>query len=125
VIDAARNIRLKRVYDPPSPDDGLRILVTRYWPRGLKREVVDEYNTALAPSRELLRVFKHEGLTWAAYVRRYLAEMRSETAQSGISRLRGLAASQRVTLMCICEDESRCHRSLLRDLIASYAKRAA
>lgn len=57
----ADNIRLKRVYDPPSPEDGRRILITRYWPRGVPRSAVDEYTTKVAPSRALLREFKHEG----------------------------------------------------------------
>ena len=113
----ARNIRLKRVYEPASPDDGIRILVTRYWPRGVPKTAVDEYDTKVAPSRELLREFKHEGLSWAGYVPRYLDEMRSETAQGDIKRLADVAKSDRITLMCICPDENQCHRSLLRELI--------
>lgn len=120
--DISRNVRLKRVYDPPSPDDGVRILVTRYWPRGVKREAADEYNTKVAPSRELVRAFKHADLPWAPYVRRYHAEMEAEPAQSEIARLAEMAESQPITLMCICEDETHCHRSLLRDLITHQSR---
>ena len=115
--NVARNIRLKRVYEPASPDDGIRILATRYWPRGVPKTAVDEYDTKVAPSRELLREFKHEGLLWAGYMPRYLDEMRSETAQGDIKRLADVAKSDRITLMCICPDENQCHRSLLRELI--------
>jgi uncharacterized protein YeaO (DUF488 family) len=117
----SRNVRMKRVYDPPSPEDGHRILVTRYWPRGVKRDAADEYNTKVAPSRELLHEFKHEGLAWEGYVPRYVSEMHDEQAESEICRLAALARSKTITLMCICEDESLCHRSLLRDLILNEA----
>ena len=115
--DLSRNIRLKRIYDPPSPDDGRRILITRYWPRGVPKNAVDEYTTRVAPSRELLRQFKHEGLTWKEYVPRYRDEMRQPQAVTDIERLAKLAESGTITLMCTCEDERRCHRSLLRGLL--------
>lgn len=113
-----RNIRLKRIYDPPDDDDGLRVLATRYWPRGVSKDLKDEYSTTLSPSRELLRAFKHEGLSWDGYAARFLDEMRSDKAQGEIRRLAEFARSHRITLMCICEDENRCHRSLLKRLIA-------
>jgi uncharacterized protein YeaO (DUF488 family) len=119
MANLADNIRLKRVYDEPSPDDGRRILATRYWPRGVSKSAVDEYTTKVSPSRELLREFKHEGLSWEQYVPRYLGEMKEPEAVTEIERLAKLAESGRITLMCICEDEKRCHRSLLRDLILS------
>ncbi len=117
-----RNIRLKRIYDDPSPDDGRRILATRYWPRGIPKSAVDEYTTKVSPSRELLREFKHEGLAWDEYVPRFLEEMSAPEARSEISRLANLASSETITLMCICPDEKRCHRSLLRDLILESAE---
>ncbi len=118
---AAANVRTKRIYAPASPEDGYRILATRYWARGVRKSAVDEFDTKVAPSRELLREFKHEGLTWESYVPRYLEEMKAESAKSDIKRLAEMAKSGRLTLMCICEDESRCHRSLLRDLIIEAA----
>ena len=120
--EVANNVRLKRVYEPASPDDGYRVLSTRYWPRGVPRSACDEYTTKTAPSRALLREFKHEGLSWEDYVPRYLEEMSSEDANSVIRRLATMAKSDRITLMCICPDENRCHRRLLRDLIIEAAE---
>ena len=117
----AENVRLKRIYEPASEDDGYRVLATRYWPRGVRKDAVDEYTTKTAPSRELLREFKHEDLTWEEYVPRYLEEMCAEAAISDIKRLAAMANSGRITLMCICEDDNRCHRSLLRELIVEAA----
>jgi len=116
-VRVERNIRLKRIYDPPSEDDGYRVLSTRYWPRGIPKSRVHEYTTRTAPSRALLREFKHEGLGWEDYVPRYLEEMRSEDAISVIRRLATKAESESMTLMCVCDDDNHCHRSLLRDLI--------
>jgi ribokinase len=116
-VNVASNIRLKRVYEPASPDDGYRVLSTRYWPRGVPKLVCDEYITKTAPSRPLLREFKHEGLSWEEYVPRYLEEMTQPEAVTQIARLAKLAESRTMTLMCICEDERRCHRSLLKQLI--------
>jgi uncharacterized protein YeaO (DUF488 family) len=117
VDSLASNVRLKRIYDEPSDDDGYRVLITRFWPRGVKREAADEYNTKVAPSSELVHAFKKERLAWEPYVERYLAEMQSDEAQTEIAHLREMAESWPVTLLCMCEDETHCHRSLLRDLI--------
>lgn len=117
--EISRNVRLKRVYDPPSPEDGYRVLVTRYWARGIRRELVDEYDAKVAPSRELLREFKHEGLAWGPYTKRYLQEMTSECARCEIVRLAEIARTRTITLMCACEDEMHCHRRLLRNLIVT------
>jgi uncharacterized protein YeaO (DUF488 family) len=119
------NVRLKRIYDPPAKTDGRRILVTRYWPRGVKKTAADEYNSKVAPSRDLVRAFKHEGLAWSPYTKAYRAEMAKEPARSEIQRLAELAAREPITLMCICEDETHCHRSLLRDLILAESKERA
>ncbi len=117
----AENICLKRIYEPPSQDDGYRVLSTRYWPRGVPKSAVDEYNTKTAPSRALLHEFKHEGLSWEDYVPRYFDEMSRPEAMTEIVRFAKLAESRTITLICICEDEQRCHRSLLRQLIIEAA----
>jgi uncharacterized protein YeaO (DUF488 family) len=56
-------IRRKSIYQDASPDDGVRILATNYWPRGVSRERAGVYKRVLAPSRELLRLFKDEAIT--------------------------------------------------------------
>jgi uncharacterized protein YeaO (DUF488 family) len=114
------NVRLKRVYEPASPDDGYRVLATRYWPRGIDRKTVDEYVATLAPSRELLHQYRQGQLDWPRYRLQYLKEMQDERAMAQIHRLTKLARSEVVTVMCVCAEEDRCHRSLLRELIARF-----
>lgn len=59
-------IKIKRIYDPVSPDDGKRILVDRLWPRGIKKDktVIDEWLKDIAPSDELRRWFSHDPSKW-------------------------------------------------------------
>ena len=108
----------KTVYDPAEPEtDGLRILATRFWPRGVKRAAADLYLPDLAPSAELLRAFKAGDIAWPAFRQRYMAEMKGQT-----SLLRTLhwldARGEAVTVMCACDEAEHCHRYVLKDLIA-------
>jgi uncharacterized protein YeaO (DUF488 family) len=108
-------LKVKRVYDPPDASDGRRLLVMRLWPRGVRRDRVDEWIRDLAPSRDLLMAYKHQGLSWDDYVRRYWKEIRPEA----LDELRRRARRETLTLLCSCEDETRCHRGLLRDAVLS------
>jgi uncharacterized protein YeaO (DUF488 family) len=114
----AANVRTKSVYDPADPSDGRRVLVTRYWPRGIRRAAADEYVAALSPSRELLQAFKAGQVEWPAFRQRYLEQMRAPEARAEIQRLAAQASSQPITLMCVCRDPGRCHTSPLKELIA-------
>lgn len=116
----SERVRSKRIYDSPDPADGHRVLATQYWPRGVSRESVDEYTRILAPSRALLHAFRAGDLSWPEYSSRYLDEMRGESQQAEIHRLAKLARSETITVMCVCSDESICHRSLLRELITAF-----
>ncbi len=68
---------MKRIYDPPEPDDGLRYLVERLWPRGMKKESVkvDAWLKEVAPSPQLRTWFSHDPAKWKEFQRRYFAEL--------------------------------------------------
>lgn len=106
----------KSTREARAPDDGLRLLVTRFWPRGVAKAKVDLYLPDLAPSADLVRAFKRGRLTWPDFARRYRLEM---AAQASLLRLlKHLdARGETITLLCACPDPARCHRSLLKDLI--------
>lgn len=74
-------IRVKRVYDPPAKEDGLRVLVDRLWPRGLSREraQVNLWLRDIAPNSELRKPFCHDPEKWPEFKRRYFAELASKT----------------------------------------------
>lgn len=92
------SFRTKRAYDPPSPEDGLRVLVDRIWPRGLSKEKarVDWWARELAPSDALRRWFAHDPGKYAEFVRRYREELKGNPA---LARLKALGEEGTVTLL--------------------------
>ena len=116
-------IHTKRWDDPREPQDGFRILICRYRPRGLPKEAEtwDEWQPDLGPSKELHAAAYGKGrlaIDWASYRARYLREMLHQ--REAIRALAGrVRAGATITLLCSssCDRESRCHRSLLRELI--------
>jgi uncharacterized protein YeaO (DUF488 family) len=116
-------LRTRRWNDAGGPADGLRVLICRYRPRGLpkREETWDVWRKELAPSPELLADFhgkRGPPISWGEYRKRYLAEMRAQTAS--IAELADkVAAGETVTLLCssACTDPTHCHRTLLQKLI--------
>ena len=111
-------VRTKSVYDAVEGSDGQRILVTRYWPRGVKREKLSivEWCRSVAPSRELLRDWKDGRISWLEYEKRYLAEICQQEEE--IRRLAQMAFCGTITLLCFePEEEPHCHRHLLKRLV--------
>lgn len=106
-------MRTGRVYDPATPRDGTRVLVMRYWPRGVRKERVDLWLRELGPVVPLLRAFLSRRIGWPGYRRRYLAGLRRPEAREALGRLRALRRAGPVTLLCGCRDATRCHRTLL------------
>lgn len=116
-------IKTKRWNDPVEDDDGLRVLICRYRPRGVSKEqeTWDVWHPELGPSKQLHGAVYTENsskIPWPQYRRRYLDEQRKNKAL-----IDSLAAEVRsgktVTLLCssACLRETRCHRSLLKELI--------
>jgi len=68
-------IKVKRVYEPLEKDDGIRILVDRLWPRGIRRDQVDVWLKDVAPSDELRRWYNHEPDKWEEFKKRYFEEL--------------------------------------------------
>ncbi len=119
-------IRVVRLGSPRAADEGLRLGTVRRPPRGVRKEdyarrdYFDVWLPDVAPSAELVSWALSEPFTprrWATYARRYRREMREPTAQRLISLLAALSPQTNFAVGCYCEDESICHRSLLRDLL--------
>jgi len=107
-------LRTKRIYDPPEKTDGTRVLVMRLWPRGIKKGAVDLWLKDLGAEIANLRAFKAGRIGWPEMRRRYLDGLKREPAAGALRKLRAMARRGRVTVLCSCEDETRCHRCLLR-----------
>jgi uncharacterized protein YeaO (DUF488 family) len=120
-VRAAR-VRTKRVYEPSASTDGTRVLIMRYWPRGIRKDRVDLWLRELAPVIPLLRAFLDGEITWAQYRPRYLAGLRRPEAQAALDEVRALARKGPVTLLCGCADPKRCHRTLLQKHLLDSAE---
>ncbi len=79
-------IKIKRVYEQPSKDDGKRILIDRLWPRGLKKDDarIDEWIKEVAPSNELRKWFNHDPNRWDEFKNRFFAELQGQEMVEGI-----------------------------------------
>ena len=110
-------IRIKRVYEEPSEDDGLRVLVDRLWPRGISKAnaKVDRWEKDLAPTTELRRWFGHDPAKWEEFLRRYRAEL--EGKEEALARLRGEANDGTVTLLYAAKDEEHNNAVALKQYI--------
>ena len=115
---AMSNFGLKRAYEPPDAEDGMRILIDRLWPRGVKKAdaAIDRWLKELAPSTELRRWFGHQPERWPEFRRRYRAEL--DRHKDLLDELRGLARRQRVTLVFGAKDEAHNDAVVLKELLA-------
>ena len=98
-------IRIKRIYEEPSADDGLRVLVDRLWPRGISkaRAQVDRWEKDISPTTELRHWFGHDPAKWEEFLQRYRAEL--EDKKELLSQLHEEADERTVTLLYAAKDE--------------------
>jgi len=114
-------IRMKRAYEKPASDDGLRVLVERLWPRGLSKEraAVDLWMKDVAPSPELRRWFNHDPAKWNEFQRRYRAELRQN--RDAVDGLREKCGDGTVTLVYAARDEQHNGALVLKDFLEHHA----
>jgi uncharacterized protein YeaO (DUF488 family) len=114
---SARDVEIKRIYDPPARSDGFRVLIDRLWPRGVSkpRARLDAWLPELAPSAELRRWFGHDPARWNEFRRRYRAELAKSATL--VSSLRDRALDGRVTLLYAARDPAVNHALVLRNFI--------
>jgi len=113
----AINVAIRRVYEPPAPEDGTRVLVDRLWPRGLTKAqaAIDLWAKEVAPSTELRKWFGHDPARWAQFEQRY----RRELASRGdvLDDLRERARAGRITLVHDARDEVHNDAVVLRVML--------
>lgn len=123
------SIRIVQLGSPRHPDEGLRIGTVRRPPRGVpkaefaRQNWYDVWYPNLAPSAETMKLGQAAQASqapadWTAFVRRYKAEMAEAEASRNLDLLAALSHHTALSVGCYCEDESRCHRSVLRGLLA-------
>jgi len=117
------DIRVRRVYEQPSPQDGVRVLVDRVWPRGMHKDAarLDEWAKDVAPSAELRTWYQHDPAKFKEFRRRYTAELDRPGGRDALARLRAVAADRPVTLLTATRDLSLSHAAVLAELLGEAA----
>lgn len=119
------SIRIVRLGTPRDPEEGLRVGAVRRPPRGVRKEEYasgdwfDVWYPNLAPTAEAVKQALAAETTaeWAAFVRRYRKEMGEAEPRRTLDLLAALSHHANFSLGCYCEEEARCHRSVLRELL--------
>jgi uncharacterized protein YeaO (DUF488 family) len=110
-------IKIKRIYDSVSIDDGKRILVDRLWPRGIKKNEakINEWLKDIAPSDGLRKWFSHDPSKWQEFKNRYRRELKNKSEL--IERLKGIAKKEKVTFLFSAKDKEHNNAIVLKEVI--------
>jgi len=125
------SIRIIRLGSPREKGEGLRIGTVRRPPRGVpksdfaKRDFYDVWLPNLSPSPELMKLGQssQDEASWSAFKKKFRAEMKGPDASKILDLLAALSYQTNMSLGCYCEDEKRCHRSVLRELLMERGAR--
>lgn len=111
------SIRIKRIYAPPAPTDGYRILVDRLWPRGMAKAdaAIHEWGKDIAPSAELRTWFAHKAERFEAFCEAYRKEL--EPHADELARLKAISMKKTLTLLYAAKDPDLNQAQVLRDVL--------
>lgn len=124
---AGGSVRVRRVYDEPDRDDGVRVLVDRIWPRGMTkaRAALDEWCKDVAPSHELRTWYGHQPDRFEEFARRYRLELEDPRRAEALAHLRDLARDRPVTLLTATREPAISEAAVLAPLLGGSASPAA
>ncbi|GAB3610019.1 DUF488 domain-containing protein [Humibacter ginsengiterrae] len=113
------DVRVRRVYDEPEDQDGVRVLVDRIWPRGLTkaRAALDEWCKDVAPSTELRKWYGHDPAKFTEFTHRYRTELRQVKRGKALQHLRDLATDKRLTLLTGTKEPEISEATVLADIL--------
>ncbi|NUP00457.1 MAG: DUF488 family protein [Nonomuraea sp.] len=119
-MTGASEVRVRRVYEEPEPDDGVRVLVDRLWPRGLAKAAahLDEWCKQVAPSTELRTWYRHDPERFAEFGRRYRDELREPERAEAMAHLRDLASGGVLTLLTATRQPEISEAAVLAKLLS-------
>jgi uncharacterized protein YeaO (DUF488 family) len=113
------SVAVRRIYEPPSDSDEVRLLIDRLWPRGVSRQAarLDAWCQALAPSPEARRWYGRRPERWSEFVVRYRRELAHPDKADTLADLRSLAATRAVTLLTAVEDVDHSAAAVLAQVL--------
>lgn len=118
-------IQIKRVYEAPEKSDGVRLLIDRLWPRGIKKSELslDEWIKELAPSSEIRNKFGHDPDNWKEFKSEYLKELRSPEAKEKLEEITKLARKMNLTLLYSARNEEYNNARVLKEVLERKLKK--
>ena len=112
-------VKTKSIYEPLEViDDGVRVLITRYYPRGIKKDKFDCWVRELSPSASLLRNYRSGKYNWKDFKLAFISELRNN--KDSLERIKALNAQREsivITLLCYERQGEPCHRYIVKDAI--------
>ena len=118
-MTAAPDVRLRRIYDDPADDDGIRVLVDRRWPRGVSKERAElhEWCTQVAPSDALRKWYGHDPAKFEEFGSRYRVELHEPERASALRHLRQMGSHERLTLLTATKHLDLSQAAILAELL--------
>jgi len=114
-------IRTKSIYEPKDSEDGFRVLITRYYPRGVKKSNFDQWIRGLSPNPELLKFYKSGEIDWKEFENKFRNQMDSNhQCKEMIQTLAHLATIENVTLLCYEKNGNPCHRYMIEGFVQEH-----
>jgi uncharacterized protein YeaO (DUF488 family) len=112
-------VQIRRIYDQPAAEDGIRVLVDRVWPRGIRKEAaaLDEWAKDVAPSTELRKWYGHVPAKFPQFEARYRVELATSSPRAALDHLRALAKESTVTLLTATKDVEHSQAAVLAGLL--------
>jgi uncharacterized protein YeaO (DUF488 family) len=109
------SVQTKNIYEPVEPVDGCRILVMRFWPRGISKDKIDIWEKDLGTPADLIKKWKSNSISWRDFSKQYHKYVSEH--EDKIEEIAHRSKKETVTLLCSCRDDRHCHRYLLEKLI--------
>lgn len=111
-------VMTKSIFEPIQRDDGYRVLITRFYPRGVQRSHFDEWVSILSPSPELLFGYKEGKIGWDSFKDSFMSQLKTDIGSlDAILALNDLSRKHNITLLCFERSGTPCHRHIVRDVI--------
>lgn len=116
---AKKEVKVRRVYDPPAGEDGARVLVDRIWPRGLTKDKasLDEWCKEVAPSTQLRKWYSHDPARFEEFTRRYDTELKEPGRSDALAHLRELAKERTLTLLTATKQPEISEAEVLSEIL--------
>jgi uncharacterized protein YeaO (DUF488 family) len=111
-------VKTKSIFEPAQESDGYRVLITRFYPRGIRRTHFDEWVSSLSPNRDLLFGYKEGRIDWDSFMDSFFEQLKNDVESvEAIHALYDSSRNRDITLLCFEKDGVPCHRHFVRDVI--------